>query len=186
MAHALRSAVLALGLFFGALFAASPMIAAYRLHEAITKGDRTAIEASVDFRSIRYSLKSSISRVMIADAQARRAEMGFIRRVGYRIGDAFAPYLVDRYIAKQVTPEGFIAYMRAPLPAGANKQNMLRNIERAHYTGLARFEVDVRDRQDPTRRYRAVFTRSWLTWRLTEVHVLPARRTAALSAGAAP
>ncbi len=186
MATALRSAVLALGLFIGALFAASPLIAAYRLHEAIVKGDVSAIEASVDFRSVRYSLKSSISRVMVADAETRRAQMGFIRRVGYKIGDTFAPYLVDRYIAKQVSPKGFVDYVRAPLPAGAQKRSMLQNIERARYTGFARFEIDVKDRADPTRRYRAVFTRNWLTWRLTEVNVLPARHTSTLAAGAAP
>lgn len=186
MAHALRSAVLALGLFIGALFAASPLIAAYKLHEAITKGDVAAIEASVDFRSVRYSLKSSISQVMIADAEARRAQLGFIRRVGYKIGDAFAPYLVDRYIAKQVTPNGFIDYVRSPLPAGARKRSMLQNIERARYTGFARFEIDVKDRADPTRRYRAVFTRTGLAWRLTEVNVLPARRQTTLTASAAP
>lgn len=186
MAYALRSAVLALGLFLGGLFAASPLIAAYRLHEAIAKGDVAAIEASVDFRSVRYSLKSSISQVMIADAEARRAEMGIIRRVGYKIGDAFAPYLVDRYLAKQVTPKGFIDYVRAPLPPGTRKRSMLQNIERARYAGLARFEIDVQDRTDPTRRYRAIFTRDWLTWRLTEVNVLPARRQATLAAGAGP
>ncbi len=186
MAHALRSAVLALGLFLGGLFAASPMIAAYRLHEAIAKGDTAAIEASVDFRSVRYSLKSSISQVMVADAETRRAQMGFMRRVGYKIGDAFAPYLVDRYIAKQVTPAGFIDYVRSPLPAGAQQRSMLKNIERARYTGFARFEIDVKDRADPTRRYRAVFTRKGLAWRLTEVNVLPARQQATLTAGVAP
>ena len=186
MAYALRSAVLALGLFLGGLFAASPLIAAYRLHEAIAKGDVAAIEARVDFEHVRYSLKSSIARVMVADAEARRADLGFIRRVGYRIGDAFAPYLVDRYLARQVTPEGFIDYVRAPLPIGSKRRSVLQNIERARYTGLARFEIDVKDRTDPTRRYRATFTRDWLTWRLTEVNVLPARRRAVLTAGAAP
>ncbi len=185
MAFALRSAVLALGLFFGALFAASPLIAAYRLHEAIAKGDVSAIEASVDFRSVRYSLKSSISQVMIADAESAEAEMGFIRRAGYKIGDAIAPYLVDRYIAKQVTPAGFVDYVRAPLPAGAKKRSMLQNIERARYTAFARFEIDVKDRADPNRRYRAVFTRNGLAWQLTEVNVLPAKRQATLAAGVA-
>lgn len=181
MGYALRSAVLALGLFFGGLFAASPLIAAYRLHEAIVKGNIPAIEASVDFHSVRYSLKSSISEMMIADAEAQRAEMGFLRRVGYKIGDAFAPYIVDRMLARQVTPRGFIDYMRAPMPAGAKKRSMLTNIERTRYTGHARFEIDVKDRADPTRRYRAIFTRNWFTWRLTEVNVLPARRAPAIT-----
>ena len=185
MAHALRSAVLALGLFLGALFAASPLIAAYRLHEAIAKGDVAGIEAFVDFRSVRYSLKSSISHVMIADAEVRRAEMGFIRRAGYKIGDTIAPYLVDRYIAKQVTPDGFVDYVRSPLPAGVQKRSMLQNIERARYTGFARFEIDVKDRADPSRRYRAVFTRKGLAWRLTEVNVQPARRRSRIAAGVA-
>jgi hypothetical protein len=183
MALAVRSAVLALGLFFGGLFAASPLIAAYRLNEAIMNGDRPTIEAFVDFGSVRESLSTSISALMLADAEARRANMGYLRRIGYRIGDVFAPYLVDGVLAKQVSPEGFIAYMRAP---GVSKRTMLQNIERAGYADLARFEIDVRDRRDPTRRYRAVFTRAWLTWRLTEVHVLPPRRSALLTAGAAP
>ncbi|MEZ5924821.1 MAG: DUF2939 domain-containing protein [Hyphomicrobiaceae bacterium] len=184
MAHALRSAFLALGLILGALFAASPLIAAYRLHESIIKGDISAIEAAVDWRAVRFTLKSSISKVMIADAEARRSEMGVLRRVGYRIGDAFAPYLVDRILAKQVTPAGFIAYMREPLPAGVRQGGMLQNIERAAYTGLSSFEIDVRDRLDRSRRYRAVFTRAGFSWILAEVHVLPAQSQATLRAAA--
>jgi hypothetical protein len=186
MAFAVRSAVLALGLLFGGVFAASPLIAAFRLNEAITRADTRTIEASVDFTGVRNSLKASISALMVADAEARRARMGYLRQIGYRIGDTFAPYLIDRVLAKQVSPQGFIAYMRAPLPPGMPKRTMLQSIERARYTGLARFEIDVRDRRDQTRHYRAVFTRAWLTWRLTEVHVLPPRRNASIAAGAAP
>jgi hypothetical protein len=185
MAHAVRSAFLALGLCLGAIFAASPLIAAYRLHEAILKADLPAIEAAVDWGQVRYSLKSSISEVMVADAEQRRANLGTIRRIGYRLGDAIAPYFVDRMIARQVTPEGFVDYMRQPLPAGARSGGMLQNIERAVYTGLDRFEIDVRDRLGRSRRYRAVFTRSLLTWRLTEVHVLPPKRQPAVTTASA-
>jgi hypothetical protein len=168
---------LALGLCLGALFAASPLIAAYRLHEAIVKADVPAIEAAVDWRQVRFSLKSSISEVMLADAEARRSDIGTLRRIGYRIGDAFAPFLIDRVIAKQVTPQGFVDYMRQPLPPGAPRGGMFKNIERAVYTGFSSFEIDVRDRLDRSRRYRAIFTRSRLTWRLTEVRLLPPKRT---------
>jgi len=181
MAHIVRSVFFALGLFLGGLFAASPLIAAYRLHEAIVDADMPAIEAAVDWSQVRYSLKSSISEIMLADAEAHRAEMGTLRRIGYRIGDAFAPYLVDRVIAKQVTPAGFVDYMRQPLPPGAPRGGMFRNIERAAYAGLSRFEIDVRDRLDRSRRYRAIFTRSFLTWRLTEVRLLPPKRRPAVT-----
>lgn len=186
MAHMLRSVFLALGLFAGAALAASPMIAAYRLHEAVERGDVRTIEAAVDWPSVRHSLKSSVSRAMIADAEARRANLGTFRRIGYKIGDAFAPYFVDRMIAKQMTPEGFVAYARQTEPATSRPARMVDLIERAAYTGLSRFEIDVRDRLDRSRRYRAVFTRRLLTWTLTEVQLLPAHQTPRLLSASAP
>lgn len=186
MAHVIRSVFLALGLFAGAAFAASPMIAAYRLHEAIVQGDTRTIEAAVDWPSVRHTLKSSISEVMIADAEARRSELGMFRRIGYKIGDAFAPYFIDRMIAKQMTPQGFIDYVRAPTPGASRPTSVLRTIERAVYSGLNRFEIDVRDKLDRSRRYRAVFTRELMTWRLTEVRLLPARRQPRLQTASAP
>jgi hypothetical protein len=186
MAHVIRSVFLALGLFAGVGFAASPMIAAYRLHEAIVRGDVQAIEAAVDWPSVRHTLKSSISEVMIADAEQRRTGLGVFRRISYRIGDAFAPYFVDRMIAKQMTPQGFIDYVRAPAPGTSRRASVVRMIERAAYSGLNRFEIDVRDKLDRSRRYRAVFTRRLLDWRLTEVRLLPARRLPALQTASGP
>ena len=186
MAHVLRSVFLALGLFAGVALAASPLIAAYRLHEAIERGDVPTIEEAVDWPSVRHSLKSSVSQVMIADAEARRSELGMFRRIGYKIGDAFAPYFVDRMIAKQMTPQGFIDYARQPTAAGSRPPRVVDLIERAAYTSLDRFEIDVRDRIDRSRRYRAVFTRKLLTWTMTEVRLLPPRRTARLLTASAP
>lgn len=186
MAHVLRSVFLALGLFAGAALAASPLIAAYRLHEAILRGDTRTIEAAVDWPAVRYSLKSSVSQVMIADAEQRRSELGMFRRIGYKIGDAFAPYFVDRMIAKQMTPQGFIDYVRRPTAATSRRVRVVDLIERAAYAGLDRFEIDVRDRHDRSRRYRTVFTRKLLTWTLTEVRLLPARRAPTLLTASAP
>lgn len=186
MAHVIRSVVLALGLFAGAALAASPLIAAYRLHEAILNGDVPAIEAAVNWPSVRHSLKSSVSQVMIADAEARRSELGMFHRIGYKIGDAFVPYFVDRMIAKQMTPQGFIDYVRQPVAATSRPTRIFNLIERAAYTSLDRFEIDVRDKLDRSRRYRAVFTRNLLTWTMTEVRLLPARRAPALMTASAP
>jgi Protein of unknown function (DUF2939) len=50
--------------------------------------------------------------------------------------------------------------------------DMLRRIDRAKFTGLTTFEIDVRDKKDDTRRYRATFELMHYQWQLARVDVL--------------
>lgn len=180
----------ALALVFPALsYAASPYVAAYSLNQAIRSGDTSRITRSVDWQNVRASLRWSVIQRLSEAAAARPAKPGFLKKIGYRMGDALAPRLLDSMLKSKVSPAGFVRYMREPVaprrlaarggvhvePAAlgaAPPANMLSRIARMKFVALDRFEVTVADKSDAERIYRAVFALRGGGWILSEVEVL--------------
>ena len=67
-------AILPILLVVGA-YTASPMVAAYQLHESIRAGDVATVEKKVDWVSVRESLRGSL-KDRVADVRANAAKLG--------------------------------------------------------------------------------------------------------------
>ncbi len=60
----------------------------------------------------------------------------------------------------------------APVASAWPNTDMLKRIDRAQFISLTEFEIDVRDKNDPKRRYRATFELMHYQWQLARVDVL--------------
>ena len=179
------------------LYAASPFWAAWSLREALRSGDSGAIEHRVQWHSIRTSLKTSIARNAQLLSEANEAGASIQPTMWQRVKSAFGATVLDRFIEAYVTPEGLPQLFRynqlarrhlagrPELEELEGRQwtdrvaDFYSRLKRAEFRSLTRLELEIADRVTPGRRFISVMELVGLTWRLTEVHVLPDETTLA-------
>lgn len=174
-----------LSLLAAIAYGVSPFVAAAWLDRAIKSGDTSYLEAQVDWTSVRISLKSSILARLAEKADARPANAGVFRRIGYSIQDNLTPIMIDRMLQQTVSPSGFVAHaekerrltvaaasVSEAASSGPATDGIWKRILRAKFTDPMRFEFDVRDKLDPGKIYRARFDWRSGWWRMTAVELL--------------
>ncbi len=89
-----------------AAYAGSPFVTAWQIREAVRAGDTTRLRESVDWPSVRHTLKSSLAETR--EAISALTDAAGLPRPGLwqRMKAAAAPFLADPLIERYVTPEG--------------------------------------------------------------------------------
>ena len=181
------------------VYAGSPLLAAWEVRQALKTGDKLTLEQRVDWPSVRNSLHQSIAEAQQVINELTEAagvpKPGFWQRVVAATVPMLSSTVIDSYVTadgasqlyawrqtwrEKVRPAIGLGEPPMVLTGTAlegtaidKTLSMLRRVDRAAFTGPTRLELEVRDRYAETRRYRAVMELRGMTWKLTEVHVLP-------------
>lgn len=180
-------------LFAGLAYGAWPAFDAYRLERAITVSDIGAVRIQVDWVGVRESLRASILARLSEAKRQRPLQASFATLIRYNLADRWAPGIIDKRLAEDVTPEGFVRYMSAAPPPGkpvpvrvgryvtvmlpgppsaTASRPTFERIRKAGFQSLTRFAIDIEDRFDPGKVYRAVLSLEDFAWKLAEVQML--------------
>ena len=183
-------------LLVGGAYSASPMVAAYHLHESIRSGDVAAVEKRVEWDSVRNSLRGSLKE-RVADLKSNAHKQPTMwKRFKARLAGSVAPMFLGRMLDRQITPAAFVDYMAAKkkidpwltrmkrrlagldgqdaaaMPPDQKGAGMLDRIKRAAFINLGKFAIEVGDKFDTSRSYEAVLELRDFEWKLTEVRML--------------
>ena len=155
------------------LYIASPYYTLWRLKRALSSGDRSSIEALIDFPSVRESLKDQI-RVQMSKKIAEDKDTKDNPFAGLAI--AFAPTIVNSVVDNFVTPSGIAALiansrlaMKQPDGKGATDTPMQidwSKMKSSSFYGPIQFVVDI----DGTKIFMS-FTGTG--WRVKNVEIKP-------------
>jgi len=189
----------ALGL--AAAFIASPIVTAWSIREAIRTGDSTYLEKKLEWDTVRLSLRASLTEIAtgIPEAHTVSAGAGEIVRaeaprpgLWQRIKNGLSRRAVDSLIETYVTPtrlpqlftlrqfyrdnvSGETAELET-MPWTERVAGFWSRIRRAEFHAPTVFELEMADRNDPSRRYIGLMRLRGLEWKLTELRlrVVPA------------
>lgn len=179
-----------------AAYAASPLLAAWQIRDAVQSGDVATLRARVDWAQVRTSLRRSLAveaklkpavalstpdAVTPPPAPRGGLWLSLKSAVGYRI--------LDHFLATYVSPEGFIKLHKLrtserragrvkgalPPPKTATDNDgtfsFLARIKEATFLSPTRFRLTVSDRDQPERLYVARFDLVSTTWTLTGLSI---------------
>jgi hypothetical protein len=196
MKKLLFAALAALALAAG--YVASPFVTVWHIREAIRSGNADYLEAKLEWPTVRTTLRESLTEYAIgpmpvAAPGAEAPKPGLWQR----IKNSFSRRAVDNLVEAYVTPQGLpqLFDMRqfyretvaskseaaATPPWYERAQGFWTRIKRAEFHSPAVFEIEIADRNDPTRHYVGLLRLRGLEWKLTELRL----RTVAPTKGSA-
>ncbi len=183
----------------GAAYVASPFVSAWSLREAVKRGDTAAIEAKVEWPSVRQTLRASLASQSNLLPMATAAGAEVRPSIWQRVKSAFGATMLDRFIETYVTPEGLpklLDYKRLwnenvtsalveaePVSRLERFKLFWARIQRAEFQSLTKVELEIADRNAPDRHFVSVMELDGLGWKLTGLRVIqvdPAKRLAEL------
>jgi hypothetical protein len=178
----------ALGLL-GLGYAAYPLLTAWSIREAIRAGDAGYLGAKVEWESVRASMRQSLAAAAL-DSPAAQAGDARGGRAGPALWRRFRAYFaaraVNRIVDAYVTPAGFsqlFSYRKlyrdhvvgeeeaTALPWHVRFARFWTRVKRAEFQTPARFEIEMADRDNPSRHYIGLFELRGLEWKLTALRV---------------
>lgn len=177
-------------------YAASPLIAGYRLREAVRLADVATVERMIDWPSLRASVKATVAQnaklLPIATEAARRVRATWWQRIRSLFGHS----MLDRFIERYITPQGLPKLYRAknnwyrrtvhsqPAIAQAGMAGIIpdqlarawRRLKSAKFTSLFRFVAEIEDRHKPNRLITTTFHLSnigfsGIKWKLVAISI---------------
>lgn len=181
-----------------AAYAASPLVAAWGLRQALHARDAAGVESRVAWDHLRASLRGAGSElesfVTEMTAEPEPASQG----LWARLKAAAAPLVLGSALDRAVTPQGLIQLyalretwrqrvrptLRLVEPetvlhgtrlegTGVDQAlSALHRLERAAFVSPSAFELEVRDRYNAARRFRARFERTGFAWKLAGIAIL--------------
>ena len=176
------------------LYLASPLLAAYKLRQAVRMGDSEAVERMVVWPSLRASVKSTVVRNANLLPLAAQAARSIRPTMWQRVRSVFGHSMLDRFIETYITPSGLAklynaktrwherfrrpqqpAMMQAGLiPDGIGR--VWRRIKRAEFESPFRFVLEIEDRHVATRLIQSTFQLSNISlrgfdWKLSAVSI---------------
>jgi hypothetical protein len=175
-----------LALIAGA-YIAVPFWTAWTIREAIKANDSAYLTDKIVWPSVRSTLKESLQTYSLADAanpiepEQAAAKPSLWQRIKTYVGKG----AVDRFVETTVTPTGMGALLNmrkayetnlvgAPAEKPPVWQRMRRvwsKVTRAEFKSLDRFEMDMIDKNEPSRTISAVLERKGFEWLMTELRV---------------
>ncbi len=192
------------GAVAAAVYAASPLRAIWDLHTAIKSGDTARVAARVDWPRVQATLRQSIA-LQARLVPTAQSEAGSARPTGRvslwdRLKAHFGGRLLDRFIARYITPQGLIdldranrrgkvtvvragftgralqpshddATAAAPSSTWAKGRQFLNRVRSAGFCSLTCFVVRIADKRVATRSYLSQFELVGSTWKMTRVEV---------------
>lgn len=177
--------VVAIGCVAVALYVGSPFVTAWNIREAVRNGNSSYLETAIDWPSVRETLKPSIARLAL-DLPDPEQSGAANPTLWQRFKSYWGQGAVDRLIEMYVTPEGlpklftmrkaYRDYVSAddatPSPPVFERiRRAWARVKRAEFTGLTTFEIDMADKNDPTRLYLGKLQLTRTGWKLTELRL---------------
>lgn len=193
----MKKLVLAAAAFvsLAAAFIASPFVTVWHIREAIRSGDAAYLDHKIEWPTVRETLRASLADYALGPTPvsapgAPAAQPGFWKRIKNILGRR----AVENMVASYVTPEGLPqlfgmrqfyrenvsgeAAAHAATPWHERAAGFWSRIKRAVFHSASRFEIEIADRNDPTRHYIGLLELRGIEWKLVELRL----RTVAASA----
>ena len=168
-------------------YIASPFVAAWSIREAMRTGDSAYLAEKIEWPTVRETLRGSLIEFatgpvpVVSGSAAPR--QGLWQRVKAGIGRRAVDGMVDAYVTPEGLPQLFNvrAFYRenisgqaaadAALPWHERASLFWSRVTRAEFHSPTAFEIEIADRNDPTRHYVGLLHLRGLTWKLTELRV---------------
>lgn len=176
------------GLALAVGYVAYPILTVWTIREAIRTGNAAAIEAKLEWPTVRTTLRQSmieyaIGPTPVAAPGSAPPSIGFWQR----LKNGLSRRAIDNMVESYVTPEGLpqlfgvrqfyrqnISGEQAALDAMPWHQraaSFWSRIKRAEFHSPTVFEIEMADRNDPTRHYIGLLKLRGLEWKLTELRL---------------
>ena len=168
------------------LYVLSPFWTAWSIREAIKSGDVATLRSKVDWHSVRPALRASIvehAQLLPVAVDAGRALRPTLwQRIKYLFGET----MLDRFMARYITPQGLPQLYQLKhgyrtrvkgledenlLPFQERVRRFLQRVRRAEFIALTHVEIEVADRDEPTRHVVGTMSLIGLEWKLTGLRV---------------
>ena len=171
-----------------AAYIASPFFAAWSIREAIRTGNSEYLAVKLEWPTVRATLRASLTEYAIGPSAAATASPD-ASKPGFwqRIKNGFSRRAVDNIVESYVTPEGLpqlfgmrqfyrenvsgAAAADAARPWHERVASFWSRIKRAEFHSPTEFEIEMADRNDPTRHYIGLLKLRGVEWKLTELHL---------------
>lgn len=177
-----------------AAYVAAPFHSAWAIREAMRTGDSAYLAHKLEWPTVRETLRASMLEFAVgppppADATAATPPPGLWQRVKTGLSRRAVDGMIDTYVNPERLPQLFTArqFYRENISGEAAADAALAwhqrarrfwsRIVRAEFHSPTVFEIEMQDRNDPTRRYVGLLRLRGLTWKLTELRVLKAPDT---------
>lgn len=184
----------ALALLLGLAYVAAPFYTAWSLREAIRTADSAYLERKIEWDSVRASLKTSLARHANLVPEINDETAPIKPGLWQRVKMAFGQSMIDNFVERSVTPTGlpkmfeakkaFNEKVRGEVPPEATLTRIERfkqfwaRLQRAEFQSFTRIEIEVKDRRAPDRHYVSLLELKGFEWKLTELRVKAAPKTA--------
>ena len=181
------------GLVLAASYIASPVVTAWFIREAIRTGNSTYLEAKLEWPTVRTTLRKSLTEYAVGPTTIvapGQAKPGFWRRIKDGFSRRAVDNMVDAYVNPQGLPQlfGMRQFYREnisgeaaaldALPWHERARGFWSRIKRAEFHSPAEFEIEMADRNDPSRHYVGLLKLRGFEWKLTELRLRMVREAA--------
>lgn len=168
-------------------YIAVPFWTAWTIREAIKANDSAYLTDKIVWPSVRTTLKESLQSYSLTgaaapiDGEQTAAKPSLWQRIKTYVGKG----AVDRFVETTVTPTGMGALLNmrkayetnvvgTPAerpPIWERMRRVWSKVTRAEFTSFDRFEMDMIDKNEPSRTISAVLERKGFEWLMTELRV---------------
>lgn len=176
-------------------YIASPFLTAWNIREAIRSGNSAYLDAKLEWPTVRTTLRESLTEYAIGPTSiaARRQpapQPGFWQRIKNGLSRRAVDNLVNSYVTPEGLPQlfGMRQFYRenvsgeaaavAALPWYERAKGFWTRIKRAEFHSPTVFEIEMADRNDPTRLYVGLLQLRGVQWKLTELRLKSVREAA--------
>lgn len=189
--------VLGAGLALAAGYVAYPILTVWTIREAVRTGDTPTIEAKLEWPTVRETLRQSMLEYAVGPTPVAAPGQA-PPKVGLwqRVKNGLSRRAVDRLVTSYVTPEGLPQLFGArqfyrdnisgeqaridAMPWHERAANFWSRIKRAEFHTPVEFEIEMADRNDPTRHYVGLLKLRGFEWKLVELRVAKAPASSVL------
>jgi hypothetical protein len=163
----------------------APFLTAWNIREAVRNGNSTYLTTAIEWPSVRETLKPSIARIALDLPNAEQTDTekpSLWQRTKAYWGQSAIDRIVDSYVTPEGLPQLFSMHkVYRDYVSGDDGTNALpvlerisrawARVKRAEFTGFTTFEIDLADKNDPSRIYLGKLQLSRVGWKLTELRL---------------
>ncbi|MCC7251551.1 DUF2939 domain-containing protein [Hyphomicrobium sp.] len=173
-------------------YIAYPILTVWTIREAMRTGNSAYIETKLEWPTVRSTLRQSLTEyalgpTAVANTGSAPASVGLWQRIKNGLSRRAVDNLVESYVTPEGLPQLFSArqFYREnisgeqaaldAMPWHARASNFWSRIKRAEFHSPTAFEIEMADRNDPTRHYVGLLRLRGLEWKLVELRLRPVR-----------
>jgi len=176
-------------------YVTAPFYTAWSIRSAAKAGNGQYLASKIDWAAIKPGLKMSLTKLALETSGTMAHVSPRPRPSLWKRVKAFSTrVIIHGFVERYANPSGFetlVTYGRAfrakdesddHLPLLRRIGNVWSRVQRAAFTSLTRFEMDLLDKDDARRLYCGVFELRGFSWMLTDLRIrrLPAQQIAQL------